>query len=724
MRQLCSTIARPGNLFLLLLPLFFPGVAAASTITVNSTADTVNATDGLCTLREAIIAANTNTPSGVVAGECAAGQASPTVDTIAFAIPGSGVHTITLGSALPDITDPVTIDGYTQPRNDGSGLLASPNTLAVGDNAVILIKISGAAGVGIFRLCNPTGCGEPGVSDGSTIQGLSIVQASGGGAMIVMNSNSNLVAGNFIGLDTDGATLGGFSTAVQVGNAMTGNTIGGTSPAARNVIASSNAAWIILSDGNNMLVQGNYIGVNAAGTAALGAGATAVKIEFGSGNTIGGSASGAGNVINATGDGISIGGVCACTTNNNSFQGNLIGTNATGTAALNALFHGIVVAGSTTNLTIGGSTAGAGNVITARATGIIVVQTLSGIVIQGNKIGTDITGTAALGNGNCGIDIGASFGAVSTGTVGGLLAGQGNVIAFNGTNGISVGSGNNWSILGNSIHDNANLGITLGGRCDDLTATPTANDHCDADTGPNDLQNYPVITAASIAGGNVTISGTLDSLASNTFRIEFFSNASCDPSGNGEGQTFLGSTTVSTDVNCGATFGPLIFPIPAGQNVITATATLLVNLASRAPQTLRARSVSALPPPFDTSEFSACFTVALPTNTPTNTPTSTPTNTSTNTPTNTPTNTLTPTGTRTATPTSTPTLTATPTNTPTLTPTATPTSTPTFTATAIPGTPTVTPTPLGVVVPTLEPRMLGLLALALAVAALLLMRRA
>jgi CSLREA domain-containing protein len=704
-------------------------VAGAATITVNSAADTT-ANDGVCTLREAIIAANTNTPSGAMAGECAAGQASPTVDTIAFAIPGSGVHTITLGSALPDITDPVTIDGYTQPRNDGSGLLASPNTLAVGDNAVILIRISGAAGVGIFRLCNPTGCGEPGVGDGSTIRGLSFVQASGGGTMIVISSNSNLVAGNFIGLDTDGATLGGFNTAVQVSIGMTGNTIGGTSPAARNVIASSNASWIILSDGNNMLVQGNYIGVNAAGTAALGASDTAVKIEQGSGNTIGGSASGAGNVINATGDGISIGGVCACTTNNNSFQGNLIGTNATGTAALNALFHGIVVGGSTTNLTIGGGTAGAGNVITARATGIIVVQTVSGIVIQGNKIGTDITGTAALGNGNCGIDIGASFGAVSTGTVGGLLAGQGNVIAFNGTNGISVGSGNNWTILGNSIHDNGRLGITLGGRCDDLTATPTPNDHCDADTGPNDLQNYPVITSANIAGGNVTISGTMDSTANSSFRVEFFSNSSCDPSGNGEGQTFLGFADVLTDASCGATFGPLIFPIPGGQNVITATATLLIASGARSPATRRARPAGISPlVPFETSEFSACFTVALPTNTPTNTPTSTPTNTPTNTPTMTPTNTptatltSTPTGTQTGTPTNTPTQTPTPSNTPSFTPTGTSTSTPTNTPTLVPGTPTRTPTPIGAVVPTLEPRMLGLFALALAAAALFLMKR-
>ena len=571
-----STTSRSRYRLLLLSLLLVPGAGGAATITVNSTADTV-ANDGVCTLREAIIAANTNTPSGAMAGECAAGQPAPTVDTIAFAIPGAGVHVITLTSSLPDIVDPVIINGYSQPG-------ASANTLAIGDNAVLLIKINGGTASPILRLCDPATCGVPGSSDGSTIKGLSIVQASGGGAMIVLNSNNNLVAGNFIGVDTDGATLGGVNIAVQVGNARSGNAIGGTSPAARNVIA-SNASWLILSDGNNMLVQGNYIGVNAAGTAALGSGLTGVKIEFGSGNTIGGSASGAGNVINATGDGISIGGVCACTTNNNSFQGNLIGTNATGTAALNALFHGIVVGGSTTNLTIGGSTAGAGNVITARATGIIVVQTLSGVVIQGNKIGTDITGTAALGNGNCGIDIGASFGAVSTGTVGGTVVGQGNIIAFNGTNGISVGSGNNWTILGNSIHDNARLGITLGGRCDDLTALPTPNDACDADTGPNNLQNYPILTTASSSAGSTNIQGTLNSVASTQYRVEFFSNDSCDSSGFGEGKTFLGFTNVTTDGSCNASFNVTLPVSVSPQARLTATAT---------------------DPAGNTSEFSAC----------------------------------------------------------------------------------------------------------------------
>jgi CSLREA domain-containing protein len=128
--------------------------AQAATITVNSTAD-VAADDGQCTLREAIVAANTNTASGGAAGECVAGNAFPTIDTIAFAIAGSGVHTITPTTVMPDIGEPLVIDGYTQPG-------ASVNTLAVGNNAVLQIELNGSAlpFAGLFRL-----------GDGSTIRG-------------------------------------------------------------------------------------------------------------------------------------------------------------------------------------------------------------------------------------------------------------------------------------------------------------------------------------------------------------------------------------------------------------------------------------------------------------------------------------------------------------------------------------------------------------------------
>ncbi len=208
-------------------------------------------------------------------------------------------------------------------------------------------------------------------------------------------------------------------------------------------------------------------------------------------------------------------------------------------------------------------------------------------------------------------------------------------------------------------------GITL-----QLVGGPLANDACDLDTAPGNLgQNYPVITSAVIAAGNVTISGTLNSTASTDFRVEFFSNTTCDPSGNGQGQTFLGFANVTTPVGgCDVSFGPLVFPVPAGQAVFTVTATAL---------------------PSNTSEFSACFPVggaSTPTNTPTITPTNTPTNVSTFTPTPTPTN----------------------------TPAGVPTLTPTRTVTV--------PAPAAVV-PTLSGEMLLLLGAALALTSLLLLRR-
>ncbi|MDL2719161.1 MAG: hypothetical protein PT977_15570, partial [Acidobacteriota bacterium] len=198
----------------------------------------------------------------------------------------------------------------------------------------------------------------------------------------------------------------------------------------------------------------------------------------------------------------------------------------------------------------------------------------------------------------------------STGfTVGGTALGQANTIAFNTGTGVGVRlnvSGN--SILGNSIYSNSQLGISLIAG----SGTPFANDACDVDTIPgNRGQNYPVITSAPIAAGSVTISGTLNSVASTTYRVEFFSNVSADPSGNGEGQTFIGFANVTTNASCNATFGPLVFPVLSGQTIFSATATDPAN---------------------NTSEFSAAFPVGAPP-TPTPTPTATPTGTPVATPT-------------------------------------------------------------------------------------------
>lgn len=209
----------------------------------------------------------------------------------------------------------------------------------------------------------------------------------------------------------------------------------------------------------------------------------------------------------------------------------------------------------------------------------------------------------------------------------------------------------NNAILGNSIFSNAGLGIDLEFDGDPNCVEP--NDNCDGDTGPNNLQNYPVITSAISGGGSIFIQGTLNSTPSTTFRVEFFDNVQCDPFGNGEGQTFIGSANIPTAANCTATINVALPVIVQAGHVVTATAT---------------------DPSNNTSEFSACR-VVQPLNTPTPTATFTPTATPspTHTPTTTPTPVVTPTPTATNTPTITPT--ATVTTTPSVTPTATPTAT-------------------------------------------------
>jgi hypothetical protein len=244
----------------------------------------------------------------------------------------------------------------------------------------------------------------------------------------------------------------------------------------------------------------------------------------------------------------------------------------------------------------------------------------------------------------------------------------------------------------------------------------TANDTDDPDGGPNGLQNFPVITNVTPGVGVTTIAGTLNSTPSSIFLLQFFSNAACDPSGNGEGQTFLGATTpgtVTTDGGGDVAFSVTVPTVVSGGQIVTATATNL----GPAPIALSKRIRPSAPQgeinsPGPTSEFSACFTVL---GGPTATPTSTPTLT------------VTPGG-----PTLTPTFTPTPTATPTLTltpggPTSTPTPTPTVvvaTATATP-TATVIPGSGGPAdgIPTLSPAVLALLAAALATLGLLLTRR-
>ncbi len=197
--------------------------------------------------------------------------------------------------------------------------------------------------------------------------------------------------------------------------------------------------------------------------------------------------------------------------------------------------------------------------------------------VIGNFIGTDLSGVTGPGNASSGVAI---FG--SGNVIGGTLATERNVIALNDT-GVSVSSGTGNLIRGNSIFDNTLLGINLS----DDNVTP--NDNCDADTGANNLQNFPVLTSATSNGSSITIQGSINSTPGTPLTIDFYANDACDSSGFGEGRTYIGSTSVTTNLSCTANFNSTFaVAVPAGQ-FITATATTDSN---------------------DTSEFSQCITVA------------------------------------------------------------------------------------------------------------------
>jgi len=611
-------------------------VATRQNFVVTNTSD-----QGTGSLRQAILDANAT--------------AGP--DTIVFNIPGSGVQSISLLIALPEITDPVVIDATTQPGFAGVPLVELNGALA-GSNASGFVISSGS----------------------STIRGFVINRFGGSGIALRTNGN-NLIQGNYIGIDPTGTLRRANFYGVSTSNSSN-NTIGGTTPAARNVISANTFYGISLGAAGNQ-IQGNFIGTNAAGTTALGNGLNGVDISGSpafTNNVIGGTATGAGNLISGNSIGVRI------FVPGNLVQGNLIGTDVSGTKAVG---NGSGISSSSVNTVIGGTVPGARNIISGNTfDGVSLGGT--GSRLEGNFIGTDITGTVTLGNGGSGVVAGngaliggttpaarnvisgnGGFGNISLGSnssgeqatvqgnyigtdvtgnvalsnplsgisisgsgnlIGGLVPGAQNVISgnrvgiqvggsiapgptgntiegnliglnslgtsalpnllagiavsdssnniigdtvngaanricFNGGPGVSVSSGTGNSIRGNSIFSNAGLG-------NDLTADGiTSNDLGDADTGGNNLQNFPLLSSVSSNGGTTTIQGTLNSQPNTVFQIHFYSNSACDPSGNGEGAQFFDTTNLTTDANGNATINfTSSLPLATGK-VITATAT-------------------------------------------------------------------------------------------------------------------------------------------------------
>ena len=198
-------------------------------------------------------------------------------------------------------------------------------------------------------------------------------------------------------------------------------------------------------------------------------------------------------------------------------SGNFIGTDVSGTLDLGNTESGISSGGN--GNVFGGNTAAAVNLISGNNVSGIALPNSNSNIVQGNLIGTQVNGTAALGNTGAGINL--NGGSAVFNTIGGSGTGEGNTIAFNGSDGVQLGDagvGNN--ILGNSIFSNGTTNMHLG---IDLGADGvTPNDNQDADTGPNNLQNFPILTSALKTGSTNTITGTLNSTPSQTFTIDFY----------------------------------------------------------------------------------------------------------------------------------------------------------------------------------------------------------
>ena len=535
--------------------LFSWRAASAATFTVTNTNDA-----GPGSLHQAILDTNV----------------IPGADTIAFAIPGAGVQTIIPLSPLPPLTDDagVTIDGYSQPG-------AAANTLLTGENARILIELD-------CSLVPPFGCLHI-TSSNNRVQGLS-VHGAVIGQIVISAAANNVVTGNFIGTDPTGTN--GFPTGgdgVLIFQAATANRVGGSLPAERNLISGNHAIGVEItfsgSDGN--VVEGNQIGLAADGRTPLPNNRGILINIDSSGNRVGGPSPGQGNVISAsTNNGLTIGGG-----SNNVVQGNLIGTDTLGQVPVPNRDFGVVLVDSAANI-VGGPSPGAGNVISGNGLGGVVLLETTDNIIQGNRIGTDAAGSHPIPN----MGFGGLFivGGVTNTRIGGG-PGAGNIIAYNTGPGVALAANDSGppvgcAIRGNAIYANTALGLDLD--ADGVTA----NDACDSDGGPNNLQNFPVLESAIAGLQNVIIRGTLNSAPATTFTLDFYSNPVCDPSGFGQGQIFLGSTTVTTDDACNASFA-VTLPMAAGA-FVTATATDAAGNTSEfsACQPVTGATVTALSP--------------------------------------------------------------------------------------------------------------------------------
>ena len=411
-----------------------------STYTVSSTVDS-----GAGSLRQAIIDANANANSG-----------GP--DLITFDIGADGSQqTINLLSALDPISESVIIDGFSQ-----YGALTP---------TVPVIEINGAGAIN-------DGLSFASTSDGSIVQGVMITGFSQFGIQVDSGVDGITILGNWIG-----------------------------------------------TTGTGYIGVGNYTGINVQGVNTI----------------IGGTGANDGNVItNNSNEGINITGSGATGT---IIKGNIIGLDPDGDTGTGNGDVGIALLSGADNTTIGGITEEARNIISNNYEGIEINSNNN--TVQGNYIGTDITGTFNRGNDS---DDGIEIQNSATGNlIGGTAEGAGNLIAFNFLDGVNIVSGSGNAVLGNDIHSNGDQDIDLG-------------------AGANSSQTAPALSTAAAAENQILITGSLSSAINDFYRIEFFADT-------GGIQTYIGYANVATDGTGNATIDATLNASVAVGASISATAT-------------------------------------------------------------------------------------------------------------------------------------------------------
>jgi hypothetical protein len=473
--------------------LAIPALLSAATFTVTHTGDT-----GAGSLRQALTDANLNAGA----------------DTIVFAIPGAGPHTLSPTSLLPELTGPTLLDGYSQPG-------ASSNTLADGWNAQIRIRLDGlAAPFNASGLVLGTG------ATASTVRGIAFTGWSRSGIKVL--ANDSVVTGNLIGLAVDARQwapngindLGG-TGALRVARSAAANgqriRIGGPLPADRNLIAGNPFGLAVVREGGSepvldARIEGNWFGLDGSGRVPIANVTRAIDLQTTSGTQI--------------------------------IANTLVGPGSGSDAV--------------------GPTSG--------FVGLLVQFGNSGLRAQRNRIGVDPLGDGvSVGLVPFGIGIGIDLRAASNtlGLIGGLTdAADGNLVVSAREQGIWVLEGaSRQTLLRNRVFGSG-IDIDLA----PVAGAVNVNDALDADLGSNGLQNHPSLQSALNTGAAVALAGTLASTPNGEFLLQFFASSECNPNGHGGAQRYLQELAVGADGAGNASFNLALPAVPAGQ-FISALAT-------------------------------------------------------------------------------------------------------------------------------------------------------